>query len=151
MHFNVGFSDKKINENYFDVLLPIGAYYCKDYLNGNVYVFKEQNIGYEEIVHYLFQKRNPIINMGKLRFNKEMDALLCLLVNPYFDKFVEQLKNNRQYFSNKLMSIFKKQIFNYLASDLTYRTYQIGYMEGSKFYNEHSCYQKSNEILSLLN
>lgn len=150
MHFNVGFSDKKIDENYFEILLRIGACHCKDYFDGKIYVYKEENISFEDIIQYLFQKSNLIINIGDLRFSDEVDALLCLLVNPYFDKFVEYLKNNRQHCPKNLMTIFKKQIFNYLASDLTYRNYQIEYMEGFKFYNEHLCYQKSNEILSLL-
>ncbi len=151
MHFNVGFSNNKINENYFDILLPIGAYYCKDYFNGRIYVFKKENISFEEIINYLLLNSNLFINIGNLRTNKEIDALLCLLVNPFFDNFVEYLKSNRLHCPNRLMLIFKNQILNYLASDLTYKIYQNEYMEGAKFYNEHLCYQKSNEILSLLN
>ena len=150
MHLDVGFSDKKINDNYFEVLLPLDNY-CKNYFDGFLYVYKSEAVTFEIIINYLLAKRPRLLNIGKIRFNKRVDALLCLLVNPYFDYTVDYLKNNHNELPNCFLKMLKKQVFKYLADEITMKINQVSYVDGSQFYNEHQCFQKSKEILSLLN
>ncbi len=149
---DIKFSESKIDNNCYTVLLPlIGEYYCKNYFDGYLYVYKNENLKFEDIIEKLLLKKiKKIISIGKIRLNKELDTLLCLLVNPYFDETYDFLKKNYCNFSDALLKVLQTQVFAFLASDNTNRLFQLNYVEGAQFYNEHLCYQKSKEILRLL-
>lgn len=151
MRLSVGFSDKKIDDNYYEILLPhIGFHYCNDYFDGRIYVYKDDSVNFDTIIDYFMSRRNFTAGVGKIRFSKKNDAFLCLLINPYFDELIDYVKNNANTCNKRFLKFLKKQIFRRLSDEQLMRSFQISYVEGAEFYNKHYCYQKSKEILIIL-
>lgn len=157
MRLDVGFTSEKSNDiDCYDVhLKKIGFKYCKDIFNGNIYVFKKKDITFNKIMERLNQK-SWLKLQNIFTMNKETDALLALLVEPYFDETYEYLTNNYQNLSRKLLHCIKTRVLLPLLdpSILELHKSTIGSgvtVEGEDFYKSHCCFQKSNELISLLN
>lgn len=152
MQLQVEFTDKRIDDNCFDILLTKIAFSrCNNIFDGEIYVHKDVKIDFDAVIGYLQLKSRKLINIGNIRFNKKIDACLCLLVNPYFDKTVEYIKIKSNELSVCFLKMLKKQIFSYLVDELTVQIFSYPDVEGADFYKNHNCFNVSNEVLEIIN
>ena len=150
--FDPNFSEKYNELDLYCPLLPnLCVSYVKDYFNGFLYAYKEKTIDFNELLQYFLKTKHPLLNIGKIRFNKKFDSCVCLLITPFFDEFCYYIEENIHNINKKKITFLKKHVFKQLA-DEAYKTMMTHYdMRGSQFYKKHSCYEKSKQILKLLN
>ena len=151
MQFKVEFTDKREDDNCFEILLTkIGFSRCNNY-DGRIYVHKDPEIAFETVINYLCSKKWKILNIGWIRFHKKIDAALCLLVNPYFDQTIEYIKSYHDELPVYFLKRLKKQVFLSLANEAKVNTYEeIPYIEGAQFYMQHNCFKVSKEMIEII-
>lgn len=142
---NIGFVNEK-KQNCFEVFLQgRTAKYVNDYFDGKLYVFKDDSVGFAELIKYFTNYRFSLFTRTKI-----IDACICLLVNPYFDELCNYIKSNFLHMKKKNLSVLEKEVFEKLSNE-TFKLMMCNYeIEGSRFYIEHNCYEESKKLLLLL-
>ena len=142
---NIGFTDQKTRGCYDVLLGKIGFQYVSNIFDGGLYVYNRDNASFTEIFDY-FLKRKYV----RIIRNKKIDACICLLHNPFFANLCEYIENNADKIPKRKLKLLKEKMFSYLADDAQKGAIQIPNLVGKAFMEKNRCYERSKEIIQLI-
>ncbi|MFA7032491.1 MAG: hypothetical protein WC201_02910 [Bacilli bacterium] len=141
-------SDKDIDGNYliFETYGKLGFAYSVSYMDSDPKVYLKKMPTFNEVYAYFMSCKTHF-----LKINKSQDICLSLFYNPYFEEFYLRLKNDIKNISNNRLKFLKKYLLSDFADPIQYRGIIEMNVEEKEYYITHDIFNKSKELLQLIN
>lgn len=141
------------------IILKYARFYEGNYQDCCLYAYKQNDVTFEELINY-FLKHDFFTPMYYLFKTSAIDSCMALLAFPYFDELYQFVKDNYTIIDRIHLKMLKKIIFEGFASDIHHK-FNVDLSSGSwhldpsfslflNFYFEHQYYEKSKEIIALI-